>query len=131
MLNRRDYLKTVIKGWIAAAIFPNICFASLASDKGHSKSEKTGIFKYVISRGVVAVLSRNGVSERDLQRVLEAVRGFSPPPPFKITQVFPMEYIVDCKKGIKNPLGMGRLHSMLEVEAVVIMEREDGYNHQL
>lgn len=124
MLNRRDFLMTVIKGGIAATIFTNaLSFASPVSAKENNKSWQTDIFKYERCSGIVAVLGSNGVSETDMQRAIEAAGSVFAPPSYKVTHVFPLEYIVDDKNGIENPLRMGKFRSRLEVKSVVIMKK--------
>lgn len=71
------------------------------------------------SRGMVAVSRADQrVTEMDISRVLDSARTVSMPLNNQILEVFPREYIVDNKKGIKEVLGMqgGRL----EVETVVL-----------
>ena len=79
------------------------------------------IFRYLISHGIVRILGENGVSKSDMKRVLEAARGVVIPNGYKIVHVFPLEYIVDNKKEIENPLKMKGFR--LEVKAILIIKR--------
>lgn len=80
-------------------------------------------FRYILCRGVVRILGKNGVSKTDIKRVLEAVRCISAPPCDTIRHVFPLEYMIDRKKKIKKPLGIRG--SRLEVRAILIIATED------
>ncbi len=71
------------------------------------------------SKGMVAVSRADQrVTEMDISRVLDSAKTVSLPLNNEILEVFPREYIVDNKRGIKEALGMqgGRL----EVETVIL-----------
>ncbi|WP_429160475.1 cell division protein FtsA [Desulfitispora alkaliphila] len=71
------------------------------------------------NKGVVAVASGdNEISERDVDRVIQASKVISIPPDRKIIHVLPREFIVDGYNGIMDPVGMAG--SRLEVEAHIV-----------
>jgi len=70
------------------------------------------------SHGTVAVSRADRkISEKDIERVLEAARTFSLPSNKEILDVFPCNFIVDGEK-VKEALGMEGVR--LEIEALVI-----------
>jgi cell division protein FtsA len=58
------------------------------------------------------------ITEEDLQRAINAAKDVDVPLDREILQVLPLDFIVDGKEGIKNPVG--KRGSMLEVKAYVI-----------
>jgi len=71
------------------------------------------------SRGVVAVSSPQGeVTERDLDRVIDAAKAVSLPSSRQIVHILPRNYVVDGQEGIKDPIGMTGIR--LEVDTHII-----------
>ena len=69
------------------------------------------------SHGVVAVKSKE-VSQRDLDRVLEAAKAVAIPPDQEIVHVLPQDYIIDDQDGIRYPLGMAGVRLEARVHIV-------------
>ena len=57
------------------------------------------------SPGVVAVMDEE-ISSLDLERVHEVARAVAHPPDRELLHAIPQDYIVDNRRGIKDPLGM-------------------------
>ena len=57
------------------------------------------------SPGVVAVMDEE-ISSLDLERVHEVARAVAHPPDRELLHAIPQDYIVDSRRGIKDPLGM-------------------------
>lgn len=71
------------------------------------------------SRGVIAVSSKNReVTEREVDRVIEAAQAINFPSDKEIIHVIPWEFIVDDQDGIKDPVGMAGVR--LEVDAHIV-----------
>lgn len=86
---------------------------------GERNEGSMNVCKNLISIGVVRILGRNGVSKRDIRRVLKAAKNITIPSDKKIAYIFPLEYRVDDKKKIENPFGMKGFR--LEVRAILII----------
>jgi cell division protein FtsA len=69
------------------------------------------------SHGVVAVKTRE-VSQRDLDRVLEAAKAVAIPTDQEVVHVLPQDYIIDDQDGIKDPLGMSGVRLEARVHIV-------------
>jgi cell division protein FtsA len=69
------------------------------------------------SHGVVAVKTRE-VSQRDLDRVLDAAKAVAIPTDQEIVHVLPQDYIIDDQDGIKDPLGMSGVRLEARVHVV-------------
>ncbi len=68
------------------------------------------------SHGIVAVKGRE-VTERDVERVIDAARAVAIPPDREVIHVLPQEFIVDEQGGIQDPLGMSgvRLEAKIHI----------------
>ena len=69
------------------------------------------------SHGVVAVKTRE-VSQRDLDRVLDASKAVAIPTDQEVVHVLPQDYIIDDQDGIKDPLGMSGVRHEARVHIV-------------
>jgi cell division protein FtsA len=69
------------------------------------------------SHGVVAVKTRE-VTQRDLDRVLEAAKAVAIPTDQEVVHVLPQDYIIDDQDGIKDPLGMSGVRLEARVHIV-------------
>jgi cell division protein FtsA len=69
------------------------------------------------SHGVVAVKTRE-VSQRDLDRVLDAAKAVAIPTEQEVVHVLPQDYIIDDQDGIKDPLGMSGVRLEARVHIV-------------
>jgi cell division protein FtsA len=69
------------------------------------------------SHGVVAVKTRE-VSQRDLDRVLDAAKAVAIPTDQEVVHVLPQDYIIDDQDGIKDPLGMSGVRLEARVHVV-------------
>ncbi len=69
------------------------------------------------SHGVVAVKTRE-VSQRDLDRVLDAAKAVAIPSDQEVVHVLPQDYIIDDQDGIKDPLGMSGVRLEARVHIV-------------
>ena len=76
-----------------------------------------GHIKAVNSHGVVAVKTRE-VSQRDLDRVLDAAKAVAIPTDQEVVHVLPQDYIIDDQDGIKDPLGMSGVRLEARVHIV-------------
>jgi len=70
------------------------------------------------SHGIVAVKTKE-VSQRDLDRVMDAARAVAIPKDQEILHVLPQDYIIEDQGGIKEPLGMSgvRLEARVHIVA--------------
>jgi cell division protein FtsA len=69
------------------------------------------------SHGVVAVKNKE-VSQRDLDRVLDAAKAVAIPADREVLQILPQDYIIDDQDGIKEPLGMSGVRLEAKVHIV-------------
>jgi cell division protein FtsA len=69
------------------------------------------------SHGVVAVKTKE-VSQRDLDRVLDAAKAVAIPTDQEVVHVLPQDYIIDDQDGIKDPLGMSGVRLEARVHIV-------------
>lgn len=69
------------------------------------------------SHGVVAVKTKE-VSQRDIDRVIDAAKAVAIPTDQEIVHVLPQDYIVDDQDGIKDPLGMSGVRLEARVHIV-------------
>ncbi|HEX7228600.1 MAG TPA: cell division protein FtsA [Candidatus Binatia bacterium] len=69
------------------------------------------------SHGVVAVKTRE-VTQRDLDRVLDAAKAVAIPTDQEVVHVLPQDYIIDDQDGIKDPLGMSGVRLEARVHIV-------------
>lgn len=76
-----------------------------------------GHIKAFNSHGVVAVKTRE-VSQRDLDRVLDAAKAVAIPTDQEVVHVLPQDYIIDDQDGIKDPLGMSGVRLEARVHIV-------------
>ncbi len=59
------------------------------------------------SNGVISVSRADGkISQEDIERVLQAARAINLPSNQEVLDTFPLEFIIDDQKGIKEPLGL-------------------------
>ncbi len=75
-----------------------------------------GHIKGFNSHGIVAVKNKE-VSQRDLQRVLDAAKAVAIPMDRELLHILPQDFIIDDQDGIKEPLGMSgvRLEAMVHI----------------
>ncbi|MCE5250743.1 cell division protein FtsA [bacterium] len=78
--------------------------------------------KSLNSRGVIAV-SRpdHTITEKDIERVIDAARAIRLPEDREIIHIIPQEYIVDNQDGIRNPLDISGVRLEAEVHIVTGM----------
>jgi cell division protein FtsA len=69
------------------------------------------------SHGIVAVKNKE-VSQRDVERVIDAARAVAIPMDREILHILPQEYIVDEQDGIREPIGMSGVR--LEAKAHIV-----------
>ena len=69
------------------------------------------------SHGIIAVKGRE-ISEKDMERVIEAAKAIAIPLDREVIHVLPQEYIVDNQDGIKTPLGMAGVRLEAKVHIV-------------
>jgi cell division protein FtsA len=75
--------------------------------------------KSINSRGVVAVSRPDReIQESDVKRVIDAARAIDWPNTQEVLHVLPQDFIVDSRKGIKNPLGLNGVRLEAEVHIV-------------
>jgi cell division protein FtsA len=73
----------------------------------------------VNSRGVVAVSrSDHEITQRDVDRVIDAAKAIALPIDREVLHVLPQEFIVDNQAGIKNPVGISGVRLEAEVHIV-------------
>jgi len=75
-----------------------------------------GHIKGFNSHGIVAVKNKE-VTQRDLERVIDAAKAVAIPMDREVLHILPQEYIIDDQDGIKEPLGMSgvRLESKVHI----------------
>lgn len=76
-----------------------------------------GHIKGFNSHGIVAVKNKE-VSERDVERVIDAARAVAIPMDREILHILPQEYIVDEQDGIREPVGMSGVRLEAKVHIV-------------
>ncbi len=76
-----------------------------------------GHIKGFNSHGIVAVKNKE-VTQRDLERVIEAAKAVAIPMDREVLHVLPQDYIVDDQDGIKDPLGMSGVRLEAKVHIV-------------
>ncbi|HEY6200002.1 MAG TPA: cell division protein FtsA [Candidatus Binatia bacterium] len=69
------------------------------------------------SHGIVAVKNKE-VSERDVERVMDAAKAVAIPMDREVLHILPQDYIVDDQDGIKEPLGMSGVRLEAKVHIV-------------
>jgi cell division protein FtsA len=69
------------------------------------------------SHGIVAVKNKE-VSQRDLDRVIDAAKAVAIPTDREVLQILPQDYIIDDQDGIKEPLGMSGVRLEARVHIV-------------
>ncbi len=73
----------------------------------------------VNSRGVVAVSrADHEITEKDVDRVIEAAKAIALPIDREVLHVLPQEFIVDNQTGIKNPVGISGVRLEAEIHIV-------------
>src|SRR3954451_8920794 len=78
------------------------------------------------SHGIVAVKNKE-VSQRDLDRVMDAARAVPIPTDQEILHVLPQDYIIDDQDGIKEPLGMSgvRLEARVHIVTAAVSSAQN------
>jgi cell division protein FtsA len=76
-----------------------------------------GHIKSFNSHGIVAVKNKE-VSQRDLERVIDAAKAVAIPMDQEILHILPQDYIIDDQDGIKEPLGMSGVRLEARVHIV-------------
>jgi cell division protein FtsA len=76
-----------------------------------------GHIKAFNSHGIVAVKNKE-VTQRDLERVIDAAKAVAIPMDREVLHVLPQDYIVDDQNGIKDPLGMSGVRLEAKVHIV-------------
>src|SRR5262245_4137115 len=76
-----------------------------------------GHIKGFNSHGIVAVKNKE-VTQRDLERVIDAAKAVAIPMDREVLHVLPQDYIVDDQDGIKEPLGMSGVRLEAKVHIV-------------
>jgi len=69
------------------------------------------------SHGIVAVKNKE-VSERDVERVMDAAKAVAIPMDREVLHILPQDYIIDDQDGIKEPLGMSGVRLEAKVHIV-------------
>ena len=69
------------------------------------------------SHGVIAVKSGE-VTQRDVERVIDAAKAVAIPPDREVIHILPQEYIVDDQQQIADPLGMSGVRLEVKVHIV-------------
>ena len=69
------------------------------------------------SHGIVAVKNKE-VTQRDVERVIDAARAVAIPNDREVLHILPQEYIVDDQDGIREPLGMSGVRLECKVHIV-------------
>ncbi len=69
------------------------------------------------SHGVIAI-SGGEVTQRDIDRALDAARAVNIPADREVIHILPQEYIVDNQRGIADPLGMAGVRLEVKVHIV-------------
>jgi len=76
-----------------------------------------GHIKAFNSHGIVAVKNKE-VSQRDLERVMDAAKAVAIPMDQEILHILPQDYVIDDQDGIKDPLGMSGVRLEARVHIV-------------
>ncbi len=76
-----------------------------------------GHIKAFNSHGIVAVKNKE-VTQRDLERVIDAARAVAIPMDRDVLHVLPQDYIIDEQDGIREPLGMSGVRLEAKVHIV-------------
>lgn len=76
-----------------------------------------GHIKGFNSHGVVAVKNKE-VTQRDVERVIDAAKAVAIPMDREVLHILPQEYIIDDQDGIKEPLGMSGVRLEAKVHIV-------------
>lgn len=76
-----------------------------------------GHIKGFNSHGIVAVKNKE-VTQRDLERVIDAAKAVAIPMDRELLHILPQEYIIDDQDGIKEPLGMSGVRLEAKVHIV-------------
>src|SRR5213594_999942 len=76
-----------------------------------------GHIKGFNSHGIVAVKNKE-VTQRDLERVIDAAKAVAIPMDREVLHILPQEYIIDDQDGIKEPLGMSGVRLEAKVHIV-------------
>src|SRR5215813_8222051 len=76
-----------------------------------------GHIKGFNSHGIVALKGKE-VSERDIDRVVDAAKAVAIPMDREVLHTLPQEYIIDAQDGIKQPLGMSGVRLEAKVHIV-------------
>jgi len=76
-----------------------------------------GHIKSFNSHGVVAVKNQE-VSQRDVERVIDAAKAVAIPMDREVLHILPQEYIIDDQDGIREPLGMSGVRLEARVHIV-------------
>ncbi len=76
-----------------------------------------GHIKGFNSHGVVAVKNKE-VTQRDVDRVIDAAKAVAIPMDREVLHILPQEYIIDDQDGIKEPLGMSGVRLEAKVHIV-------------
>ncbi len=76
-----------------------------------------GHIEGINSHGVIAIKSRE-VTQKDVDRVLDAARAVAIPMDREVIHILPQEYIVDDQDGIRDPLGMSGVRLEAKVHIV-------------
>jgi len=69
------------------------------------------------SRGIIAIKGQE-VTQRDVERVIEAARAVAIPMDREVIHALPQEFIVDDQAGIKNPVGMAGVRLEVKIHIV-------------
>ncbi len=98
--------KSVDDAELMAGVHIESAVVSLAGD--HIKS--------INSHGVIGIAhSENEISDRDVNKAIEAASAVAIPTDREIIHVLPQEYTIDEQTGIKNPIGMSGVRLEVEV----------------
>lgn len=78
------------------------------------------------SHGIVAVKG-NEVTQKDIERVINAARAVAIPPDREVIHVLPQEFIVDEQAGIHEPLGMSgvRLEAKIHIVTAAVTSAQN------
>ncbi|HWP59627.1 MAG TPA: cell division protein FtsA [Candidatus Acidoferrales bacterium] len=76
-----------------------------------------GHIKGFNSHGIVALKGKE-VTERDIERVVDAAKAVAIPMDREVLHTLPQEYIIDAQDGIKQPLGMSGVRLEAKVHIV-------------
>ena len=87
-----------------------------------------GHIKGFNSHGIVAVKNKE-VSQRDVDRVIDAAKAVAIPMDREVIHMLPQEYIIDDQDGIKEPLGMSGVRLEARVH-IVTGGRDLGAEHR-